>query len=181
MSQPMSRTEYAAHRGVGKSYISKLGNEGRLVLTADGKVDRDRTDALLDATADPGRADVAARHAQNRPAAAAYAPQPPDAAASGYQGARAVKERYLALEAKRAYEYACGQLMQAAEVNSAVLDAATSLRRRLEAMPDVLASRLSVPMTEADRRVCIADYVEVMLQGMVSDFKKLTDTQHAPA
>ena len=43
----ISKTEFAARRGWAKSYVSKLANQDRLVLTEDGKVELEATEALL--------------------------------------------------------------------------------------------------------------------------------------
>ena len=58
----ISKTEFAARRGWAKSYVSKLANQDRLVLTEDGKVELEATEALLAESADPSKAAVADRH-----------------------------------------------------------------------------------------------------------------------
>jgi len=182
-----TKSEFSRLMGHGKSYTTKLVQADRLVLTADGLVDVEASKRRLAATADPNRDDVAARHAAARTAqvgqghpmhddAALARPAPaaqPDAAGSSYQTSRAVKERYLALEAKRAYEMACGDLMRVADVTSVVLDAATTLRTRLEALPDMLSQQLSAPMDETHRRALIADAVEIVLSGLAAEFQRI--------
>ena len=62
----LTKSEFAARRGWSKSYVSKLASQDRLVLTVDGKVDVEATEALLAESADPSKAAVAARHEENR-------------------------------------------------------------------------------------------------------------------
>ncbi len=56
---------YARHRNCSPGYITKLKNEGRLVLTASGLVDVEASDRLIEQTAG-NRADVAERNAKER-------------------------------------------------------------------------------------------------------------------
>ena len=54
-------------KGWSKSYVTKLGEQGRLVFSPDGKrVDVTATLALLAKSSDPGKAHVAQRHAADR-------------------------------------------------------------------------------------------------------------------
>ena len=195
----VSKAQFSRLNNWGKSYTTKLGDKDRLVILENGLVDYEASMARLAATADPGRDDVSARHAAARAEHGAThhpepnnataprfeprapAPQPQqDAAGSSYQTSRAVKERYLALEAKRAYEMACGDLMRVADVTSVVLDAATTLRTRLEALPDMLSQQLAAPMDEAQRRALIADAVEVVLSGLAAEFQRIAKPDAAP-
>jgi hypothetical protein len=170
-----SQADLARAMGKSKSYITKLKQQGRIVPNADGSYDIPASMAREAATADPARADVAQRHAENRATTGYTAPQPAADGGVGnsYQAARAVKERYLALEAKRAYEVACGQLMRADEVSSAVLDAATNMRTRLESLPDQLAVQLHGHLDENQRRAIAANLIEAALSSLAADFSKL--------
>lgn len=60
------QTEFAARRGWAKSYVSKLASQDRLVLTENGKIDLEATEALLDKTSDPSKVAVVERHQQDR-------------------------------------------------------------------------------------------------------------------
>lgn len=51
----MSTTEYANRRDCSDSYVRRLRREGRLKLTADGKIDPEASDKLLAVTDDPSR------------------------------------------------------------------------------------------------------------------------------
>lgn len=177
----MKRSQYAAHIGRSPGYITQLAAQGRVVFTPDGRfVDVAKTDAMLAATADPAKQSVADRHAAARaqamhqphadddgPAMAHQAPpQRPDAAAaagSSYQQARAVKERYLALDAKRAYEQAMGQLRDAREVEHAVATAFTATRTALQNLATTLAPVLAATTTEEAARTELATAIEGVL------------------
>ena len=84
----ISQAEFARQIGVAKSWVTALKIAGRLVLTADGKVDASASIARIAATTDPNRDDVARRHAAaraghpNAPGQPALSPgqqTPPDA------------------------------------------------------------------------------------------------------
>ncbi|MBP8267331.1 MAG: hypothetical protein KAX47_12340 [Zoogloea sp.] len=84
----ISQAEFARQIGVAKSWVTALKIAGRLVLTADGKVDAVASIARIAATTDPNRDDVARRHAAaraghpNAPGQPALSPgqqTPPDA------------------------------------------------------------------------------------------------------
>lgn len=68
----LSKAAYARHRGVDRAHITRLGAAGRLVLTADGKVEVEASNRLIEATGGM-RPDVAERAAQMRAAGAAKA------------------------------------------------------------------------------------------------------------
>jgi len=165
----MTQSAYADHRGVAKSYITKLKQEGRLVLTPAGLVDVAASDARIDQTAEPAREDVAARHQQARGAAAGA----PDPIGGSYQAARAVKERFLALEAKRSYEEAMGQLRDAREVEGLVAGAMTELRQRLENLADTLAPELAATSDEARVRAHLRDEITHALESAAHHFARL--------
>lgn len=63
----LSKSACAAHIGRSPSYITWLKENGRMVLSPNGKqVDVLVTEALIRETADPSKAAVAARHQQDR-------------------------------------------------------------------------------------------------------------------
>ncbi|WP_367616679.1 hypothetical protein [Pseudomonas siliginis] len=63
----LSKSAFAAHIGRSPSYITWLKENGRLVLSPNGKqVDVQATEALNRDIADPSKAAVAARHQQER-------------------------------------------------------------------------------------------------------------------
>lgn len=66
----LTKAAYARHRGVDRAHITRLGAAGRLVLTADGQVEVEASNRLIEATGGM-RPDVAERAAQMRAAGAA--------------------------------------------------------------------------------------------------------------
>ena len=174
----MSQSDFARDIGVARSRVTALKQAGRLVLDDKGRVMVEESKARIAETADPNRDDVVARHAASRASAGGVSLSTPgggaeDKIGSSYQAARAVKERYLALEAKRAYEVACGDLVRADEVAAAAADAAATIRTRLEALPDFLSAQMAGPLDEAQRRAVIAETIEHILAGLSADFRKL--------
>lgn len=148
----LSKTEYAKLRGWGKSYIAKLGKQGRLVLTDDGKVDVEATDARIEATADPSKQGVADRWAAKR-----GEPQEPstgddagtDLGGYDYQAARAKHETHKARIAGLEEAQLTGRLLDAERVIQALTDNAAAMRAVLERLPDRIAPVLAA---ESDPR-----------------------------
>lgn len=66
----LTKAAYARHRGVDRAHITRLGAAGRLVLAADGQVEVEASDRLIEATGGM-RPDVAERAAQMRAAGGA--------------------------------------------------------------------------------------------------------------
>jgi hypothetical protein len=66
MTFGLSRRAFAKQIGCSVGWVQKLVDTGRCVLTDDGKIDGPASVARIAATADPGRADVAERHAAAR-------------------------------------------------------------------------------------------------------------------
>jgi hypothetical protein len=63
----LSKSKFADEQGWGPSYVTKLGKQGRLILSADKKlVDVEATLAVLRRTDDPGKEHVRQHHAAGR-------------------------------------------------------------------------------------------------------------------
>lgn len=194
----LSFKAFADHLGCRPSYVTELRKSGRLVLTEDGK--RVRVAESLEriqATRNPAREDVSQRHAAARATKAeadveAAEPESDDASGdpatnadgsdeigNGYQAARAVKERYLAMSAKRDYEVSIGKLVPAADVRQAIAGAVTTLRTDLENLPDTLAPVLAAETDEARCRLLLADEVEHILGNLAARFEKIAKEEGA--
>lgn len=61
-----TRAEFAAHRGVHKSTVSRWEKAGRMAFDADGKVDFEKSIELIEQSADPAKQGVVIRHARER-------------------------------------------------------------------------------------------------------------------
>jgi len=155
----LSKSAFAAHIGRSPSYITWLKENGRLVLSSNGKqVDVLATEALIRETADPSKAAVAARHQQERLQRDVYshvaaqseptnmaAPPPADPAQGqtpDFQKARAHREHYLARMAEMEFRKAQGELVEISFVQKAAFETARSLNRSLMSISPQLLPQL---------------------------------------
>jgi hypothetical protein len=170
------------------SYINELEKTGRAVRAPDGKLWlKAESLAAYRAGKDPSKQGVADRHA----AARAAVPPPPDAGSqdepaprsqpterdaaigSSYQQARAVKEKFFALEAKRAYEVAIGTLRDAREVEGLVATAMVEIRQRLENLATSIAPIVAAQADEAAVRATLREAFEHTLKSASHHFDQL--------
>lgn len=179
---------FARILGTAASYVHELKAGGRLVLTGDGKrVKVEESRALIRATEDPAKLGVVARHAADRQAKAgegsAAVPIAAPAATGadddvdadppgreGFQYWRERNERAKALASERENAVAEGKLMDAAQVEAAVAAAATTLRSRLESLPDVLGPQMAAINDEAQARATLAEAIEHALEECSRQF-----------
>lgn len=149
----LSKSEFAARKGWSKPYVSKLGKQGRLVLTDDGKVDVARTEQLLLESADPSKAGVAERHQRERVqkgvtehvAPDAKPTDPLSAPAGGYdfQKARAQREFFLAQLAENEARKSSGELVERQAVENAAFATGRQLRDLLLGLPKQISPELA--------------------------------------
>lgn len=177
--------EFAALARIQQSYCTQLKREGRLVLTDDGKLVRVAESlARIEATRDPSKAGVAARHAgargevaltghaaqQDASAGAETAADGGDDQVGGlgydYQNSKAKREHYAAEREHMLYRKEAGELMEASLVVSAFADAGAVVRTRVESWQSNVAPRL-VGLDEAAIRAVLADEGEALLRDMV--------------
>lgn len=190
----VNQSQFAALQGVSVGYVTKLKQQGRLVLTREGKVDVEASVQRIRETEDPNRDDVRERWRQQRDGKAkaestadASPPQTPTdqraheplltgaAERSGqtYQVARAMKERFLALQAKTDYERSIGELVAAADVRLSGLNLGTMLRTSLESLPDRLSHELAAASDQEAIRARLVEEVESVLQQVSEGIGKL--------
>ena len=184
----ISVRDFAVREGYKPNYGHELAKTGRLVMAPDGKNCLARAShERFNASKDPSKQGVVERHAAARAAAddsddraaesaPAYRPAQgaPDAAVgSSYQQARAVKEKFLALEAKRAYEVAIGQLREAREVEGLAATAMTELRIRLENLATTMAPMLTNQPDESRVRAMLQDQFAHALESASHHFARL--------
>lgn len=182
MSGPVTLSEFARLQGVSPSYVTKLKHAGRLVLTADGRVDVEASRARIRDTEDPNRDDVRARHARARGGEDPSPPDPQGHAAQGFASARAVKERYFALSAKLEYERAIARVVDVATVQAAGVEVGTFLRAAIEALPDQIAPILAEGDPERERRIHgrLREHVEMVLTELADKLKQIAHPIPAP-
>lgn len=156
----MSRSEFAAHIGCAKSYITKLGVQGRLVMGQGDnaeRIDVAATKALLaQTTGAPERANDGA-------------------VTPVFADAKDQREHYQAEMARLDYEERCRSLMIADDVRSVVAGAGASLRARLEQLPDTLAPQLAATADENRIRAVLAGEIEAALAELAHQFSKLVE------
>lgn len=141
----VTQAEFARMEGKARSYITALKGAGRLVMTADGKVDVEASRARIAGTGDPNRDDVAQRWAEQRPNSTVNpenADNSKDKIGNSYQAARAVKEKFSALQAKLEYERAIEKVVEISDVDRRVEDRFMMFRQALENMPNRTAPEL---------------------------------------
>ena len=165
----VSQAEFARMEGKARSYITALKTAGRLVMTADGKVDVEASRARIAGTSDPNRDDVSKRWAETR-----STPEEPSAAdkiGSSYQAARAVKEKFAAMTAKLDYERAIGKMVEKTEVANAIEDVTSVIRQTLENLPHRTAPELVGKDLDAIRAT-LKQEVHGALADMEREFTK---------
>lgn len=206
----ITRDELAALIGArSPSYINELEKNGRAIRAPDGKRWlKHESLAAYHAGRDPSKQGVADRWAAHRAATAtpdapttptsadtpgaddpatSSAPQPSaarpgaDDIGSNYQKARAVKERYGALEAKRAYEVAIGTLRDAKEVEGVVAAAMTEIRLRLQNLAASIAPIIAAQTDEAQARATLTEAFDHALRSASQHFAQLSQQNKTAA
>lgn len=188
MANPETVTfsEFARIAGFSRSYVTQLRKNDRLVL--DGR--RICVEASLQRirdTADPAKTGVQQRWTDYRQAPGAAPAEPDDEsdaidattqAGMSFQAARAVKERYQAMAAKRDYEFSMGQLLNAEDVRQVVFAAITTLRARFENLPDTLGPQLAAISDEARARATLSESIEHALEETARAFRGAQEPNH---
>ncbi|MGL4526738.1 MAG: hypothetical protein ACRCUC_07155 [Aestuariivirga sp.] len=173
----LTLTAYAAHRGVAKSRISALRKAGRLVLTPEGLVDVEASDARVRATStDPDRSSGAVVP----PPTAAAAPddiagqqqqQPPST--DTFRAARDKKMEYEAEGARLDLLERQRALCLAEDVAAAALTAGTVIRSRIEALPHELSQQLAAETDPAKVFRILDDWKTAAQHDIVDAFKRV--------
>ena len=167
----LSRSRFAERQGWSPSYVTKLGQQGRLVLSPDGKlVDVVATLARLVRTTDPGKDGVRQHHAAARAERDVGKHVRPDAPEEGagfdadpkYWTNKARREGALAELAELDLAKKRGELVERARVEAAANGAGRMLRDAMLGLPTQLAPELAsltdafqieIRMRDAIRRI----------------------------
>lgn len=166
-----TQSEFAAILGKDKSYVTRLKQAGRLVLAEDGRVDVEKSQALIAATADPSR-NAAVEARTDAQLNQARAPSQQDAIGNSFQTAKAVNEKYKALTAKLEYEQASGKLVNADEARLFAADLAASFRGAVEQRRDRLAPVLA-PINDVEAiRAVLTEEDDQMLTDLADKISK---------
>lgn len=172
-----TKAEFAKHIGKSHQYVSKLGKQGRLVMTADNKVDFEKSLSKITATSDPAndpagtmpRIDGRINSVVNQTA-------PPDKGTTQqYQASRAVKESYTARLKKAEYEKMMGQLVDREGVERASFQVGRILRDKLSSLPTRLAPKVTVETDQRKNFIILTAEVENVIgeiQQLLSDLRR---------
>ncbi len=162
----LTQAQFARHLGVDRAHITRLKHAGRLVMTDDGHVRVEESEARIAATADPAKDHVAERHAAGRAAAVDGHRPAADTSAIGnsYATARAVKEKYFAMQAKLDYERSVGELIKRDAAAFAMTDAMATLRMQLVALPAIWGDQLAALTDSHEIRVLLEDQINATLE-----------------
>jgi len=170
----VSQSEFAAILGKNKSYVTRLKQADRLVLTPDGLVDVEASQARIAATAHPSYAKTSQNAPQGdegRRVVSTHQDQI-ERAAMSLQAARAVKENYAARMAKLMFERESGKLVDADEVRMFAADLGATFRCALEILPDRIAAEL-VPLNDVDAiRAVLVEAIEQILGDLAQKIEK---------
>lgn len=192
----VTQAELAKLMGVSKPYINKLVSKGVLTLTPDGALDYDAAIAAIKTVANPG---PQLRHAsaadtplmqEIRNSALNATPEPPDADVpqgdldasgmpSSYQQARALRERFAAMNERLKFEKDIGRLVDAEGIGRAIQDLLATLRANLDLIPDRCIADLPVE-TAHPLRLKIGDEIDAALNSVRDQLQQLLDAPAAP-
>lgn len=137
MTEPtiMTKAQYAKHRGVSRQMIGKLAKDDRILLTADGMVDCELSDVLLDNFSD---ASLKNQQTQTRDNVMTQLSE-----IGSYSEQRALLTQYKAGLAKIELDKASGTVVDTATVQYAAFDTARRVRDSILNLPDRLAPLLA--------------------------------------
>ena len=183
----LTQAQFARHLGHDRAHVTRLKHAGRLVMTDDGRVLVEESEARIAATADPAKAPVAERHAAGRAAAtmetkagprvdggktAKTAPPADDdqeetpIGGPDYQKARARREEANANLAEMELAERAGELMATADVRAVLADAAATCRAGLETLPAILAPQLATLNDDHAIRQLLEEHIGAALNEL---------------
>lgn len=177
----LSKTQFADLKGWHRSYVTKLGTQGRLVLSPDGKkVDVPATIARLEGSSDPGKEHVTQRHAEQRVERHVGQFTKPDAPSDDvptggnsdpkFWASKGRRESALADMAELELQVKLGKLVDRAAIESAIESLHRMLRDSLMGLPTRLAPEFSA-MTDA---FAIEQKFRDAMRKLLDDLSKLT-------
>jgi len=146
MDQFLTKSAFAASQGWRPSYVTKLLQQNRLVLSPDGKrVDVAATLQLIGRTADPAKEGVAEHHHQQRVQRDVYAPLRGDSSPepSEYHKHKAEREKHLAGIARIEFDRLSGNTVEREPVSKAAFAAGRLVRDSIFALNRQLAPELA--------------------------------------
>lgn len=184
-TQFLTRSDFARLKGWSKGYVSKLGSQGRLLLSPDGTlVDVTATLALLTRSSDPSKAYVAQRNAAGRVERDVGrhvrhdAPAADDAAAGGaspggssddsYARNKARREGSLAEMAELELQERLGKVIDRERVEATVESLYRTLRDALLGLPTRLAPEIAAMTDSFEIEVKMRDAIRSLLTDLAN-------------
>ncbi|MCX8003436.1 MAG: hypothetical protein N2688_00520 [Burkholderiaceae bacterium] len=168
MTQAPTRTlgtqaEFARAQGWERSYVTKLKQQGRLVITDDGLVDFEASLERIRQTT----------QALERAAPAVQGVQ--------FADARSAREYYEAELKRLEYEAAVGKLLRTDDVDDAVADVSATYRAGIEALVERLPAQIvALGGDEARIRALLRDEGEHLLRRVSERLARLAREDPAP-
>lgn len=148
-----TRSEYAAHLGASKAYVTKLGHQGRLVeREINGKllIDVELTDRLIRNTTDMSKARNGANAAPSRTPSSAIAPIADGGKVDAiFRQAQAQERAYHAKLAELEWKKAIGELVPAADVTAELSRVFATFREAMQQIPGRVAAVLAAESDQA--------------------------------
>lgn len=153
-----NQSQFAKWYGCSNAAVTYYKKNDQLVFTPEGLIDFVASKKRIDDTADPNRDDVKKRHAANRGEEVEDEPSNPT-----FQDSRALKEQYLALQAKADYEKSIGSLVERTEVDRDFVKIAAIIRSAFERLPDFLSAELAAEQDPNRIRAMLSEEIEAAL------------------
>lgn len=180
----MTETQSAFARRINRtrSWVTQLKNDGRLVLTADGLVDIEASMARIEATEDPSKAGVAARHEDARSCGGGDDEVEDATAVTGLGTFKEHQTRKMKADADMAEmerDRLAGKLVPTDAADFAMDDLVAAVRSRLENWPDRLAPELYPIATLEETRAYLVDAVETELNALSAQRRRRADELRA--
>jgi hypothetical protein len=178
----LSKSQFAAQQGWSASYVTKLKDQQRLVLSEDGKlVDVAATLAILNRTRDPGKESVREHHAAGRTEKNVSALTRPDAptdddpetrssANPRYWDAKTSRESTLDQLAKLELSKKKGDLVERERVEAMAFASGRMLRDSVLGLPTQLAPELAAMTDPFQIEIRLRD----ALRQVFADTAKMT-------
>ena len=171
MSEGLSITAYARHRGVSHVAVLKAIKSGRIAKEPDGSIDPAKADVAWERNTNqaqkrkPQKPSVTSRR-ESEPEAQSETPVGPPIVNSGpsFAQSRAIKEAYNARLAKLSYEEKSGALVRTDSVKVAWFNTLRVLRDRALNLPDRLAPLLAAETDPKVVREMLDDELRTILK-----------------
>lgn len=187
----VTKAAFARLHGWNRSTATKYAKQNRLVLTEDGRVDVEASNAKLAATADPSKIGVSERHEAERqlkagdaaPAVSPSSSSSPridvnDESYLALQKSRAEHEAHRAAIAKMDREEREGKLVDAETVRKAAAKAARAARSALMNLPSRLGPLLAAQNDQAKCIVMLETEIRAICEQLAGD-QPYRDVHHA--